>query len=409
MKRPIALGLSPNTESLDVRQAIVQFFSFWSYKEGENIRQLEQWFCNYFGVSYAVSFNSGRSAMVALLKAFDVKEGDEVILQAFTCVAVPNAILALNAVPVYADINESFTLDANDVAKKISKKTKAFLVQHTFGIPSDMEKLQSLAKQHKLYLIEDCAHTIGSMYKNKKLGTLGDGAFFSFGRDKAFSSVFGGMAVTNNQTVSKKIKTLQKDRPFPDFFWIAQQLLHPIAFSIILPLYNVVSLGKIMLFILQKLRFLSFPVFPEELQGKMEKGFVKKMPNAQASLALLQLKRVSKFNKKREFIAALYKSELSEKIPFVLKQAIPFLRYPTLVNRRDELLFTFRKDGIYLGNWYAHVVDPKGADFAKVGYKMGSCPNAELAAKKVINLPTYPTMTIADANRVITLFKQHES
>src|SRR5437899_576254 len=87
--------------------------------------------------------------------------------------------------------------------------TPLSIVQHTFGIPTDMEKILALAKKHKLFIVEDCAHTIGGELKNKKLGTFGDASFFSLGRDKAFSSVFGGMAITNSKKTGERLMTFQ--------------------------------------------------------------------------------------------------------------------------------------------------------------------------------------------------------
>src|SRR5581483_4013141 len=113
--------------------------------------------------------------------------------QAFTCVAVPNSVLWTGAKAIYADIDETGNLDPKDLEKKITKKTKAVIIQHTFGIAANMDAIQKVLKGKKIILIEDCAHALGASYKGKKLGTFGEFAFFSFGRDKVISSVFGGM------------------------------------------------------------------------------------------------------------------------------------------------------------------------------------------------------------------------
>ncbi|MBI4079220.1 MAG: aminotransferase class V-fold PLP-dependent enzyme [Candidatus Levybacteria bacterium] len=406
MSRPIAIGLSPNTKKQDTFLAVQLLLSPWSYIEGTAIKSIEQWFRNFFGVSYAISFNSGRSALVAALKGVGVGEGDEVLLQAFTCVAVPNAILELDARPVYVDITDTLTIDPTDAKKKITAKTKTIIVQHTFGIPSDMDKIIALARKKNVAIIEDCAHTVGGSYQNKKLGAFGDAAIFSFGRDKAFSSVFGGMAITNNKVFGKKIRAFQKDKNFPSFYWVFQQLLHPIAFVVILPFYTII--GKLILIVLQKLRLLSFPIFPIEKKGKMVKGFVQKLPNALALLALLQLRRVNEYNKKREQFCEMYIQGLrGNKFLMPVAQRLPLLRFPILVEKRDTILSLLQKQGIYLGNWYANIIDPKDVDFKAIYYKRGSCPNAETLASKIINLPTYPTMTIADAQKVIASLKEY--
>ncbi len=196
-RKPITISLSPNTEADDVFLAVKTIIQPLLWKTGKATSDAEQWFRNYFSVEQAVSFNSGRSALLAILKAFGIGEGDEVLVQAFTCVAVPNSVLWAGAKPVFVDIDATLNMDPKDAEKKITKNTKALIVQHTFGVPAQMDKIIALAKKHHLILIEDCAHALGATYKGKKVGTFGDAAFFSFGRDKVVSSVFGGMAIIN--------------------------------------------------------------------------------------------------------------------------------------------------------------------------------------------------------------------
>ncbi len=408
MKRPIAISLSPNLENKDVLLASKMLFSPLQFFKGEGVRLLEQWFRQYFGVSYAVSFASGRGALVAILKSLTIGKGDEVVLQSFTCVAVPNAVIATGAMPVYVDITDSLTIDTEDLQKKITKKTKAIIVQHTFGIPADIKEIVRIGKKYKVSVIEDCAHGIGEIYEGKKLGSFGDAAFFSFGRDKAFSSVFGGMAITNNKALGLAIRQFQRQQGYPNSFWVVQQLLHPIAFFFILPLYNFASLGKVLLVILQRLHVLSFPVLQEEKEGKSVPVFIKKLPNALCNLALLQLKRLNECNQKREKIVNMYLRALQDpKYIMPYKKSFPLLRFPLLVEKRDELVAILKKNNVYIGKWYAEIIDPKGVDYKKIFYQRGSCPNAEYIATKIINLPTYPTMTEMDAQKVIFLIKQY--
>lgn len=406
--RPIALSLSPNTEGKDIFLAIKLFFSPWKYFGNSSVRQLEQWFRQYFAVSYAVSFNSGRSSLYAILSTLGIKKDDEVILQAFTCVVVPNPILALGAKPVYCDVTESLVIDPQILEDKITKKTKAIIVQHTFGIPTDMTAIIKIAKKYNIFVIEDCAHTIGGEYKGKKLGSYGIASFFSFGRDKAFSSVFGGMAITSNLELGKKLRAFQKNLENPSFLWTMQQVFHPIAFGIILPFYNLGIIGKALLVVLQKMQFLSFPVSPAEKQAVFVRKNMRKMPNTLAALAIFQLRRIKEYNKKREQIAKMYVSNITG-LPILApcSDIIPYLRFPIFVDKPDSYIQFFRKKGIYLGKWYSEVVDPKGTNFQKINYQIGSCPNAEMLAKKVINLPTYPTMTIKDAEKVLRALKAY--
>lgn len=408
MKRPIAISLSPNVQKNDIFSALKMLLMFWKFFQCDYIKQLERWFRSYFKVSYAISFASGRGALYTILKALDISKNDEVLMQAFTCVAVSGPILALKAKPVYVDINNSLTMDPVDLEKKITKKSKVIIVQHTFGIPADLDKIIKIAKEHNLTVVEDCAHLLGTIYKNKKIGLYGIASFFSFGRDKAFSSVFGGMVITNNKDLGTKIRIFQKRQNFPSFFWTFQQLLHPIAFSFILPTYNLLSIGKIILVVLQKIKLLSFPVIKEEKQGKLPLIFVKKLPNALCFLTINQLKKIEEYNLMRRKIASIYLQKImKENVIFPYEKSLPFLRFPVIVNNRDKIFNSFKKKGIYIGKWYSEIIDPIGVNFEKINYKKGVCPKAEEIAGKIINLPTYPTMKTEDAEKIVQMFNKY--
>ncbi|MEK7129717.1 MAG: aminotransferase class I/II-fold pyridoxal phosphate-dependent enzyme [Patescibacteria group bacterium] len=388
----ISCALSPNTEPDDVWLAVRTLCLPWKWKRGEAIGWVEEWFRNNFPGSDAVAFNSGRSALLGLLKAFGIGVGDEVLLQAFTCVAVPNSVRWAGATPIYADIDATLNIDPADVERKITNRTKAIIVQHTFGIPADMDALVATAQKHKLLLIEDCAHSLGATYNGRKVGTFGDAAFFSFGRDKVISSVFGGMAIINAkcQMPNAKLKQFQETLPMPNFFWIFQQLMHPIAFSVILMSYNL-WVGKLLLYVLQRLHLLSFPVYPEEKRGLRPSGFPAKLPNALAVLLLQQLTKLVRYNQNRRTVARQYQSLVKSKngIRSVLWQdGAIFLRYPLLVSNPKNVIVEAKRQGILLGNWYSHVIDPAGVAYEAVGYRKGTCPNAERASGAIINLPT---------------------
>lgn len=411
MSRVIASSLSPNTQSYDVMLAFRHIIQPWTYIRGGGIEALEKWFQKYFAISYVSTFSNARSGLYVILKSLAIREDDEVILQAFTCVVVPNAVLAVGAIPVYADITKSLTLDCDDVVKKITKKTKAIIVQHTFGIPGDMQRLQSIARKYNLFLIEDVAHTIGGTYKGKKLGTFGIASIFSFGRDKAFSSVFGGVTITSDQALGAKIKAIQLQVPYPKQAWIAQQLFHPIAFVFILALYNTSKIGKIILFLLQKMHTLSFPVSSDEKAGKFNPESIKRFPNALALLAVQQITKIDDYNKKRVVISEKYKQVCKRlHIANHSEQNVPYLRFPIFVKDAAKMKEYFRnKRKVYLGDWYANIIDPKGSNFTAIGYRNGSCPVAEKYAKEIINLPTYPTMSDNDIAEVMQLLEFYDT
>lgn len=393
----ISCSLSPNTQRDDYLLALKTLFNPWMWQRGAAVAQVEEWFKDYFQVSTAVSFNSGRAALLELLRSLNIGQGDEVLLQAFTCVAVPNSVLWSGAKPVYVDIDESYNLDPTQVEKKITRHTRALIVQHTFGIPAQMTQLLSLAKKYHLIVIEDCAHSLGVTFEGKKIGALGDAAFFSFGRDKVISSVWGGVATINKKckikNVKLKLEQFQKELKYPNRYWIFQQLLHPLAFSFILMSYNIL-MGKILLFFLQCLHLLSFPVYTREKYGLQPKQIPAKFPNALAGLLLNQLNKLDSYGKMRRQSAGYYESELKEHKFYKIQRSVPgvgYLRYPILVSDPQMMITRAKQKGILLGNWYHNVIDPVGVDFRAIGYQLGSCPKAEGVAKQIINLPTLIT------------------
>ncbi len=185
--KPISISLSPNTEKDDIRLAFLLKFQPWKWKEGKEVVDLEDEFKKYLGVNHAISFNSGRSSLMAILDSLGLEKGSEILLQAFTCNAVPNPIIWAGLKPVYVDVNEqTFNIDPEDLRKKITLRQaqgghpRAVIVQHTFGLPAYMDEIIRICQENNLILIEDCAHSLGAEYRGKKVGTIGRISFFSF-------------------------------------------------------------------------------------------------------------------------------------------------------------------------------------------------------------------------------------
>ncbi len=403
----ISASLSPNTDARDVWQAMKMVMTPWRWKKGKSVPIVESWFRKQFDTPIALSFNSGRSAMLALLHAFGIGAGDEVIVQAFSCVAVPNSVLWAGATPVYVDIDDRFNIDSKALATVITPRTKAIIVQHTLGIPAQMENIMAIAKKHNVLVIEDCAHALGATEKGKQLGTWGDAAFFSFGRDKVISSVFGGIAIVSKKqkTAQSALRSYHASLRYPTFLWIYQQLIHPIVFAIALPLYPI-GIGKIIVVVFQKLRLLGFPVYPKERRGERPRVFPTKYPNALAFLLVPQLKKLETLIATRRERADVY-AVWAKKHAMMVPPHVPgagWLRYPVLVKDPDGMRARAKKKGVLLGNWYHNTIDPTGVDFARVGYIPDSCPNAEHAAAHVINFPT--TIRAIEQTRVLLSTKE---
>ncbi len=405
--KTIAISLSPNASGADIRTALRELLMPWRWQRGPLPARVEEWFKTYLPVAHAVTFDSGRSAMLAILQALGIGDGDEVLLQAYTCVAVPNSVLWNGARPRYVDIAPTgFNMDVADLARKITPRAKAILVQHTFGHPAPLREILAVARAHGLAVIEDCAHAIGATYDGQPVGTFGDAAFFSFGRDKVVSSVFGGVAVTNDAARGARLEEIRDALPFPSRGWIAQQLLHPVAFGAIVPLYYRFGLGKVLLVALQRLHLLSRAVEPEERQGKRPAVHPTRFPNALAALALRQLAQLDALNAHRRAISRVYDAALAETPiapPGTEGGGDIFLRYTIQVPDPGRLHRAARARHILLGDWYDVPIAPKGTDVEAVGYTPGECPQAERVAEHSINLPTHRTVTEADAKEIAKL------
>lgn len=408
MSKPIFTGLAPNTELDDTWLAAKLLFQPWRWSRGEAINKLEQTFEKYLPIKHAFAFASGRTSLYAILSALDLQANDEVLMQAYTCVSVADPILWAGAKPIYVDVEQdTFNMSARDLENKISDKSKVLIIQHTFGLPADIEKLMAVARKHNLFVIEDCAHALGSEVDGKKVGTFGDVGFFSFGRDKVISSVFGGLIVTNNDSFAAKFKT---NYSYPSKLWTLQQLLHPIGFTKLRICYNLFYLaGKLFHALMRALHITSKTVYKIEKSGGKPSFFNKKMPNALAQLALYQFKKLKRFNEHRREIAALYTQELSQT---PLRNMIPcsknnhlYMRYTMLTPRAGDVLSAAKKKHIFLGDWYRQGLAPAGVNYQALLYNPGACPIAEKLASESFNLPTDIHISKKDVKRIVAFLK----
>ena len=420
--KPISISLSPNVEKDDVKLALDLIMRPWFWKRGKAIKELEDEFKKYLGAKYAFSVNSGRSSLYAILKTLELEKGSEVLLQAFTCNAVPNPILWAGLEPIYADCDkDNFNIDIEDLKAKISPKTKAVIIQHTFGLPANMDEIKRVCEVNNLILIEDCAHSLGAEFKGQKVGTFGKAAFFSFSRDKVISSVYGGVAVTNDEKIGEALRQAQGKMGFPNPFWIFQQIFHPIFLNyIILPIYNFLDLGKMFLVLSQWIHILSKAVSSKEKKGQRPDYFPKALPNAMATMAYNQFGKLEKFEAARKNLFNFYIENLKN-CPFALPQmpASPsqggqagvkqsYLRFTIKHKDAQEIIYdAWHKQNILLGDWYTTPIAPFDTKIEKMHYKTGMCPTAERLAKITLNLPTHINISKKDADRIINFLKKY--
>ncbi len=291
--------------------------AFWG---GPKVLELEGMFENRFDSEFAIAMNSATSALHAAVAALGIGTGDEVITTPYTMSATAAAILMQNAKPVFADINpDNFGLDAESVAQKITPCTKAILVVHLFGFPANIQPLLDLAKKHALKVIEDCAQAPDAHIQSKPVGTWGDIGVFSLNQHKVITSGEGGMAITQNPILSKRMQLIRNH-------------------------------GE--------------TIESEHLEGdKPILGWNYRMTELEAAVAVEQVKRLSFLTTWRQKLASVLSVGLKDvpslKTPRVLKgNASAYFSYPirfcnqTMGIKRETFAKALRAEGINCGTGY---------------------------------------------------------
>jgi perosamine synthetase len=179
--------------------------SSWISSKGEYIINFEKLFASKTQVNYATSVCNGTVALHLALLSLGIGSEDEVIVPTFTYIASVNSIVYCGATPVFVDsLSETWQVDPNDIVKKITAKTKAIMVVHLYGQSCDMDSICKIAREHNLFLIEDCAEAFGTYYHNKHVGSFGDISTYSFFGNKTITCGEGGMVATNNETLYRR-------------------------------------------------------------------------------------------------------------------------------------------------------------------------------------------------------------
>ena len=177
----------------------------WISANGPYVTEFEEAFAEKINSKYALTVCNGTLAIHLALMELDIEEGDEVIVPTFTYIASVNPIKYCGATPIFVDsLQSSWQINPNDVRKKITNKTKAIIVVHLYGQPCEMTEINKLAKEHNLFVIEDCAEAFGSYYKHQHVGTFGDIGTFSFFGNKTITTGEGGMLTFNNETLYQR-------------------------------------------------------------------------------------------------------------------------------------------------------------------------------------------------------------
>ncbi|WP_208596329.1 DegT/DnrJ/EryC1/StrS family aminotransferase [Desulfovermiculus halophilus] len=347
----------------------------------------------------------GRVGLYALLKALNVTSNDKVAIQAFTCLAVPEAIMALGAQPSYIDTEQNgFNMAPEDLQNKITDHTQAIVVQHTFGIPANMDAIQNIASYYDLPVIEDCCHTFMTKYKGNLVGSLGLGAFYSFEWGKPVVAGVGGGIEINDENIREKVKEdyLSYQQPGfvtqgkielqyqafrllyrPSLYWPVRTLFHKLGdLGLAESNYNPVGKNNI----------------SKDFQLKMTKGVKHRLEK--------YLKSVEKISAHSRWASDQYQQNIVSRLvslPNVSEDCdTVFARYPLLAKNKQDLLAKAKKAGVELAEWYATPVHPlSGQELPLVHYTEGSCPNAEKLCKEVVSLPVHLRVRQKDIDRAI--------
>jgi dTDP-4-amino-4,6-dideoxygalactose transaminase len=356
-------------------------------------------------------FWKGRVALYAILEATGITSG-EVVLPAFTCVVVPNAILYAGARPVYAEIEPiTFHVDLARLEERITPRTKAILAQNTFGLAPPVDELREITRRRGLLLVEDCAHGFGGTYRGRKNGTLADASFFSTQWNKPFSTGLGGIAVTPDPRIASRLREIEARAEAPTgreeaslaaLLRLRRILGRPEFFALAATSYRALARAGIVL----------GSSAPEEVSGTSQpKGFLKAMSPVQARVGLKELHRIDAYNSHRRSIAGIYDRALDD-MKLARPHAPPeaghtFLKYPVFVRDRDRFVRRAAARGIALSDWFCSPIHPVRSGWEKWLYEAGSNPVAEDRSSRVVNLPTQPGVTETYAHRVVKFLRDH--
>lgn len=401
MKRIINIDLVPNFETDDY-QIIKNLNRNNKFNFSEAEIRVKKILNSYFPNKDFFFFNSGRSALTFLLENLETK--GKVVTQAFSCLVVPNAIKFANFKPIYVDIDKSFNLDIDDLKRKIDKETKAIIIQNTFGLPAKIDEIIKIAKENNLLVIENLTHALGAKHKSiYYLGNFGDVSLLSFNRNKVISSIIGGALVVNNKELL--IKIIDKYKSLPEFplkelkkVVLTGKILYRAKMN-----YNFLTKAKLKFLRMTKL--ISEMISSVEKEGKKPKNYLTKFPPALFPLLENQLKKLEKFNRHRREISEIYIQAGLKNFEINENTEPIFLRFPVISEKKDWLLKKFKKENIYLGDWYNCVLAPCG-NLENFAYQIGSCPKAEEVSKKIFNLPTHINVTKEDAYRILELLEK---
>ena len=343
----------------EMKNAAINALQNEKFVMGESVFKFEEEFAQYCGVKRAVSTSSGTFALQFALQALEVKSKDKVVTTPFSFIATSNSIYSAGATPIFADVDsKSCNINLTEAKRKITKETKAVLPVHLYGYPFDLDSAAELIEDGKRIMVEDCCQAHGAEYRGKKVGGFGSAGCFSFYSAKNMTvGGDGGMAVTNDEDLAKKIGKLR-------------------------------DCGRI-------------SHYEHDLIG-----FTARLNTVNAAIGRVQLKRLDGWNEKRRNVAKLYEKLLSdvaglELPPSENRKVLPVYHlYVVKTHLRDELKAHLEANGIQCGIHYPIPIHLQPIYRQLYSYEEGDFPKSELASNQVLSLPMYPNMKEAVVEQV---------
>jgi len=391
MRIPL-LNLSRQYELLEneILAATQRVYRSTAYIMGQEVQAFEREIAQYLGCEYAVSCANGTDALVLALHAIGVGPGDEVITTPFTFFATAEAISRVGATPVFVDVErQTFNIDPQLIADKITSRTKAILPVHIFGQPASMTQIMKTAREYGLSVVEDACQAIGADCDGQKAGTLGDIGCFSFFPTKnlgAFGD--GGLLTTNDKKLADILKGLRvhgSGRAGLD------------AFNALAPA-NGVSDREILPVDSQFSKYFNYLI-----------GYNSRLDEIQAAILRVKLPYLDSWNNARKERAAYYEEKLAHSrltLPSQAANAVAHL-YVAQTDHKAELVAYMSSKGIATGNYYPVPLHLQKV-YSNLGYERGDLPVSEYLSDRTLALPLFPEMTTQEQDEVIDAIYQFE-
>lgn len=251
----------------------------WISSEGKYVNLFEEKFASYIGRKYGTSVNNGTNALILALRALEIEEWSEVILPSFTIISCALAVIYNNLIPIFVDSSyETWNMKPEEIEAKITKKTKAILMVHTYGYPCDVDRILEIAEKNNLFVIEDFAEAIGSEYKGKKCGNSGHISCTSFYSNKLITTGEGGMCLTNDEKINEKLKRLRNLSFIPEKRFLHYELGFNYRISNLLCAIGLAQLENIQERIKRKIKMAE--IYYDILGELEEKGLIKLPPRS---------------------------------------------------------------------------------------------------------------------------------